>query len=59
MGANGALRLKAGEGTDQVLDGASVPTLGGGVSSLKCDFIKSHSDIRTAQAARVLLAAIA
>lgn len=59
MGANGALRLKDGEGVRLVLDGQTVPALGAGVSNLKCDFIKSHSDIRTPEVARVLLAAMA
>ena len=58
MGANGALRLKAGEGTEQTFDGLAQPNLGPGVSSLKCDFIKSHTDIETAGVGRVLLAAI-
>jgi hypothetical protein len=60
MGANGALRLKAGEGTDLPLDGSAVPAFGSElVHSRKCDFIESHSDIRTPQVARVLLGAVA
>jgi hypothetical protein len=58
MGANGALRLKPGEGTEAAIDGASIPGLAGGVCNLHCDFIKNHSDIRTPQVARVLVAAL-
>lgn len=58
IGANGALRLKTGEGSSQVLTGAAIPALNPGVNNLKCDFIKSHSDIRTAEVGRVLVAAV-
>lgn len=58
MGANGALRLKPGEGTARNFDGAAVPQLGAGVTSLRCDFIGSHNDVRTPGVARVILAAM-
>lgn len=60
IGANGALRLKAGEGRAWTFDGASLPGLEAGlVHSLKCDFISGHNDIRTPGVARLLLAAMA
>ena len=59
IGANGALRLKDGEGRAWTFDGASVPGLEAGrVHSLRCDFIGGHSDIRTAGVARLVLAAM-
>lgn len=59
IGANGALRLKAGEGKSWTFDGASVPGLQPGlVHSLKCDFIGHHNDIRTRGVARLVLAAM-
>ncbi len=58
LGANGALRLKAGEGSGQVLTGAMIPALSPGVNNLKCDFIKGHNDIRTAEVGRLLVAAV-
>lgn len=60
IGANGALRLKDGEGRSWSFDGASVPGLQAGlVHSLKCDFIGGHSDIRTPGVGRLLVAAMA
>lgn len=60
IGANGALRLKAGEGKAWTFDGASAPGLQAGlVHSLKCDFIGHHNDIRTVGVARLVLAAMA
>ncbi|RAK63669.1 hypothetical protein [Phenylobacterium kunshanense] len=58
IGANGALRLKPGEGSAQVLTGAAIPALNPGVNNLKCDFIKGHNDIRTAEVGRLLVAAV-
>ena len=60
--ANGALSLKDGEGVRHTLDGESIPDLdpadGVKIFNLKCDFIRGHSDIRTPQVGRVLLAAM-
>jgi hypothetical protein len=59
IGANGALRLKPGEGASQTPTGDAPPQLDGHlVHSLHCDFIKNHTNIDTAPVARVLLAAI-
>ena len=58
IGANGALRLKPGEGSAQTLTGASIPALNPGVNNLKCDFIKGHNDIRTPEVGRLLVAAV-
>jgi hypothetical protein len=60
IGANGALSLKDGEWVRHTFDGKSIPHLDGvKLFNLKSDFITGHSDIRTPQIARVLLAAMA
>lgn len=59
LGANGALRLKGGEGDNQVYDGASVPTLATGrVSSRRCDFIPDHCGITGVETARLVVGAM-
>jgi hypothetical protein len=58
MGANGALRLKPGEGASQVFTGVGVPSFDTGVFNVKCDFITSHTDIRRDDVGRLLVAAL-
>lgn len=58
MGANGAQLLAANVLERRVIDGAVKPLLSKRLTNLKCDFIKSHSDIRTSEVARVLVAAV-
>lgn len=60
IGANGALRLKDGEGRAWSFDGAAVPALAAGlVHSLKCDFIAGHTKIAVPGVGRLLVAAMA
>lgn len=59
LGANGALRLKAGEGIHEEFDGKSVPTLAKGkVSSRHCDFIPNHGGITGVGTARLVVGAM-
>lgn len=59
LGANGALRLKAGEGDAGSFDGSSVPNLPKGkISSRRCDFIPDHGGITAVETARLVVAAM-
>jgi len=59
LGANGALRLKAGEGTHEEFDGKAVPALAKGkVSSRHCDFIPDHGGITGVGTARLVVGAM-
>lgn len=59
LGANGALRLKAGEGGHEDFDGQAVPTLAKGkVSSRHCDFIPNHDGITGVETARLVVGAL-
>lgn len=59
MGANGPQKLQTVTASARDYDGVSDLALGAGIHSLKCDFIKGHNDIRTAQVGRLLKAAFA
>ena len=60
LGSNGALGLSAAEATATTFDGTSALVLAKGhVTSLKCEFITEHTDIRKVEVARVLRAAMA
>lgn len=59
LGANGALRLKSGEGDHQDFDGQVVPTLAAGrISSRHCDFIPDHGGITGIGTARLVVGAM-
>ena len=58
MGANGPQKMLDGEVFRAPYDGGAAPALTHPINSLLCDFIKNHSDIRTAQVGRLLVAAM-
>jgi len=57
IGANGALRLAAGEGSASTFNGTGAPLLTPGhVNNLRCDFIQDHNDVGRASVARIIMA---
>lgn len=60
MGANGALRLAAGQGSARTADGTTtkVVTTPGFVNNLKCDFIANHNDVSRPEVARLVALAM-
>jgi hypothetical protein len=59
LGANGALRLKRGEGDAGTFDGLGVPALKQGkINSRRCDFIPDHGGITAVETARLVVAAM-